>query len=166
MALNHGIQKNHPMPPTTATTTPVSTPMAPAIIQSMPAVVGFQVFSCIAPVTCAPQLVHILVRGVVGAPHAGQKLVPAIGLAPQYIQNSGLPVNSLPQFLQNIASLPKRLPQQQYAANNFKRPGLYLNSPFPKATNIMASIPRINQGPMSAQIDPASANPQIFLSKA
>jgi hypothetical protein len=47
--------------------------------------------------------VHISVIGVVGALHPGQKLVPAIGLAPQFIQNSGVPVSSLPQFLQNIA---------------------------------------------------------------
>jgi hypothetical protein len=56
-----------------------------------------------------PHLGHISVIGVVGAPHPEQKLVPAIGLAPQLIQISGAPVNSLPQFLQNIVSLPKKL---------------------------------------------------------
>jgi len=74
----------------------------------MPAAVGFQVLSFIAPATCAPQLVHISVRGVVGAPQPGQKLVPAMGLAPQFIQISGIPANSLPQFLQNIACFPCR----------------------------------------------------------
>jgi len=44
----------------------------------MPAAVGFQVFSFIALATLAPHLVHISVRGVVGAPHPGQKLVGSV----------------------------------------------------------------------------------------
>lgn len=43
---------------------------------------------------------------------------------------------------------------------------LYSNSPFPMMTNIMARMPRTPAGPMSAQIDPASANPQILLLRA
>ena len=43
---------------------------------------------------------------------------------------------------------------------------LYSNSPFPMMTNIMARIPRMKPPPMSAQIDPASANPQILLLRA
>jgi hypothetical protein len=71
----------------------------------MPAAVGFHVFPFIGLATRTPQLVHISVRGVVGAPQPGQKVVPAIGLAPQFIQISGVPANSFPQLLQNTAYL-------------------------------------------------------------
>ncbi|TET71737.1 MAG: hypothetical protein E3J56_06320 [Candidatus Aminicenantes bacterium] len=49
MALIHGIPKNHPMLPTTAITMPAIIAMAPAIIHSMPAAVGFHVSSIFYP---------------------------------------------------------------------------------------------------------------------
>ena len=50
-----------------------------------------------------PHLMHISATGIVEAPHSGQKLLPARGLAPQLRQNLGFPTSSFPQFLQNIA---------------------------------------------------------------
>jgi hypothetical protein len=51
-----------------------------------------------------PHLIQISAIGFVAAPHAMQKLLPEVGLAPQPIQISGVPINSFPQFLQNIST--------------------------------------------------------------
>jgi hypothetical protein len=98
-------------PTTIAPIIPIIRLITPTTRSRIPAVTGIQAPPVAAAfgATLTPHLGHISVIGVVGAPHPGQKLVPLIGLAPQFIQNSGAPVNSLPQFLQNIVNLLKRL---------------------------------------------------------
>jgi hypothetical protein len=60
----HAIPRNVPMmPPSAAITIPVITAMAPAIIQSMPAVVGFQVLS----IFCSP--FYFLYNDIVRSPY-------------------------------------------------------------------------------------------------
>lgn len=59
----------------------------------------------VAAISLVPHLVHISDKTVVGAPQAGQKLLPASGLAPQEGHISAVSTTSLPQFLQNIDRL-------------------------------------------------------------
>jgi len=83
----------------TATATHWLTARIPETIARTPAALVFHVLTCIALSSRTPQLVQVSVRGVVGAPHSGQKLVPAMGLAPQFMQDSGVPASSFPQLL-------------------------------------------------------------------
>ena len=95
---------HHPSASTsrTATVTHSVTPRTPETITRTPAALVFHVFPWIALPSRVPQLVHVSVRGVVGAPQPGQKLVPVTESAPQLTQTSVGPANSLPQFLQNM----------------------------------------------------------------